>query len=135
MAELPLVFEISGNDITEYIEHKGIHFTRNDVDSPESGEMADGTIRRDRIIIRRSISVKIKDVPALTTSEIAFIQALIRPEYIQIKFTDPYTNTIMTRQFYSNNVPANAAFEENGVCYWTGFTFPIVETGVAGENS
>lgn len=124
-----LVFKIGGLDLLPYIAERGIRWKRNDVDSADAGEMLDGTLRRDRIIMRRTMEITIKNVPALTTPEISKIMKAIHLQWVTVEFNDPLEGKVLMRQFYSNNVPATASREIGGVLYWDGFTFPLIERG------
>lgn len=128
------VFKIDGRDMSRYIKTGGIQWKRNDVDSADAGEMSDGTLRRDRVIMRRTLEVTIKNAPMLTSAEISEVMKAIYPQWIEVEFNDPLEGKAITRTFYSNNVPATVAQEVGGVLYWKGFTFPLIEQGVAGEG-
>ena len=128
-----LVFKINNVDLIPYLKKRGIEWSRNDVDSESAGELQDGTVRRDRIIVRRKLIITTRN--PLTTSEISTIQQLIYPVFVSVEFLDPLTGSVLTRTFYSNNVACTAAYDHKGEAAWEGFSFPLVEKGVPGEGA
>ena len=100
--QIMLVFKINNVDFVPFIAENGIVWTRNDIDSAEAGQMLDGTVRRDRIIMRRRIEITIIN-KRLTNAQMATIQQAIYPQWVDVEFPDPLTGTNLTRKFYSNN--------------------------------
>lgn len=119
-----MTFKIGNVDITPYIANGGLQYTRNDLDGPNAGRALDGTMYRDRITMKDKWVVTCRP---LTSSELATVLSLIEPEYVSITVTNPKTNTLRTYQAYSNNVPAQFLMIKNGVEYWTGISFPLIE--------
>lgn len=119
-----MVFKINGTDITPYIANGGLQYTRNDLDGPNAGRALDGTMYRDRVATKDKWTVNCRP---LTAQETATLLTLIEPEYVNITVSNPKTNTTRTYQAYSNNVPAQFLMIKNGVEYWTGISFPLIE--------
>lgn len=125
-----MVFEIAdsnGNwvDITPYIAFNGLKWSRNDVEAANAGRMQNGDMQRDRVAIKYRWDVTCRPV---TAQEQATILTLILPEFVQLKYLDPTTNTIDIGTFYSNNIPSTFAISQsNGTEYWTGLAFPLVQ--------
>ena len=119
-----MVFKIDGTDITPYIANGGLQYTRNDLDGPNAGRALDGTMYRDRVTTKNKWAVNCRP---LTSQETATLLSLIEPEYVNLTVTNPKTNTTRTCQAYSNNVPAQFLMIKNGVEYWTGISFPLIE--------
>lgn len=119
-----MVFQINGTDITSYIALEGLKWKRQDIDGPNSGRAMDGTMYRDRVTTKFRFDVTCRP---LTASEAATVLSLIQPEYITVTFTDPLTNNTVTKQAYSNNVPAQYLMKIDGKEYWGGITFPVIE--------
>lgn len=119
-----MVFQINGTNIMPYIAQEGLTWQRQDLDGPNAGRAMDGTMYRDRVTTKFKFSVTCKP---LTAAELSTILTLVQPEYITVTYTDPLTNTVVTKQAYSNNIPAQYLMKIKGTEYWGGVTFPIVE--------
>jgi len=107
-----------------YISLGGIKWQRSDVDGPNTGRGLNGQLIRDRLGIKRRLDVTCKP---LTTSEASRILTAIEPEWVTVTFTDPMSGTTVTKTMYSNNIPASIAMIKDGVEYWNGITFPLIE--------
>lgn len=125
-----MVFQIKNSsnvwvDITPYIALGGLKWSRNDVEAANAGRMQDGTMQRDRVAIKYRWDVTCRP---LTATEQATILTLINPEYVEVQYTDPLTNTTTSGTYYSNNIPSTFAIHQsNGTEYWTGLAFPLVQ--------
>ena len=120
-----MVFTIGGVDITPYIAHGGIKWSRNDVDGANAGRMQNGEMQRDRIATKYRWDITCRP---LTAAEQATILQLIQPEYISVTYTDPLTNTTATGVYYSNNFPSTYLIQSpNGKEYWSGLAFPVIQ--------
>jgi len=126
-----MVFEILDEntnqyvDITPYIAHGGIKWSRNDVDGPNAGRMQNGEMQRDRISTKYRWDITCRP---LTAAEQSRLLQLIQPEYIWVNVLDPLTNYTKQSQCYSNNFPSTYLIRaEDGTEYWTGLAFPVIE--------
>lgn len=126
---------ISGFDFEPYLAEKGIVWKRNDVDSPDAGEMADGTMRRDRVIIRPTMEVTIAN-EKLHIGDILMNQIMlaIEPQWVNVQYFDPRLAAVVTRVFYSNNIGVTLWYVKNGVRRWIIDPFPLIAQGVAGDG-
>lgn len=116
---------INNIDITPYVAFGGLQYSRNDVDGPNAGRALDGTMYRDRVAIKDKWTVNCKP---LTASEAKIVLSAIQGEYFTCSITPhPQTGTTKTFQAYSNDVPAQYLMVKNGVEYWSGISFPIIE--------
>lgn len=112
-------------DITPYIAFGGLKWSRNDIDGASAGRMQTGEMKRDRIATKYRWDVTCRP---LTAAEQALILQLIQPEYIDVRHTDPMTNTITTGRYYSNNFPSTFCVRySNGTEYWNGLAFPVIQ--------
>ena len=121
-----MVFTVNGVDLAPYIAKEGFQWTRNDVDGPNAGRSLDNAYMiRDRVAVKRKLNVTCRP---LTTAEIKVVLNAILPEFVTVKYTDPMAGGTVTKQMYSNNVPASFLLaHRSGVDYWGGVTFPLVE--------
>lgn len=121
-----MVFEIDGVDVTPYIAFKGLKYTTSDLDSDEAGRTLDGNLRRSRV------ATKVRwDVPCrpLRTSELTTLMQLLRPEWVQLRASDPVFG-LRTGTFYSNNNSISMVItskESEDEELWEGLTFPLIE--------
>lgn len=125
-----MIFQIAdsgGNwvDITPYIAFGGLKWSRNDVDAANAGRNQLGDMLRDRVAIKHRWDVTCRP---LTAAEQAIVLKLIEPEYVNVRHTNPKTNTVTTAYYYSNNIPSTFAIRhKNGTEYWSGLAFPLVQ--------
>lgn len=113
-------------DITPYIAHGGVKWSRNDVDGPNAGRMQNGEMMRDYISTKYRWDITCRP---LTAVEQSIVLQLIQPPYIEVKYTDPLTNTVIQDvEYYSNNFPSTYLIaKSDGTEYWTGLAFPVIQ--------
>lgn len=124
---------INGFDFEPYIAKDGVKWKRNDVDSAEAGEMADGTMRRDRVIIRPTLEVTLTN-NGITDQIGHQILKAIEPQWVDVTYYDLRLGKEVTRKFYSNNVGVSLKSSINGVRRWSIDPFPLIAKGVAGDG-
>ena len=121
-----MVFEIDGTDITPFIHFEGLKYTTFDLDSEETTRTLDGNLRRSRI------ATKVRwDVPCkrLRTKEVEEILRLLKPEWVQLRASDPLFG-LRVGTFYSNNNSISMKITSKtseGDELWEGLTFPLIE--------
>lgn len=126
---------INGFNFEPYLAEGGITWKRNDVDSPESGELADGTMRRDRVIVRPTMEVMIANSKYFIDDELGHnMLKAIEPQWVDVTYYDLRLGKEVTRKFYSNNVGVTLLRVENGKRRWSIDPFPLVAKGVAGDG-
>lgn len=119
-----MIFKINGENILPFVDDEGFVWGRNDVDSSDAGRTMDGTMHRGRIAIKRRIDVTCRP---LSTEETRTLLNLIRPEYVEVEYTDPMDGVIYATM-YSNNVPATVmTIGDDGKPVWKGIKFPLIE--------
>ena len=126
---------INGFDFEPYLSEEGLTWKRNDVDSSEAGEMADGTMRRDRVIVRPTMQVTIANSKHFISDEIGHaILKAIEPQWVNVTYFDLRLGKGVTRKFYSNNVGVSLWTSIDGVRRWKVDPFPLIAKGVAGDG-
>lgn len=116
---------VNGTDLTPYIAFKGVKWTRNDVDSPDTGRTMDALMHRGRVASKIRLDISCKP---LTDSQASTVLNAIYPEYVTVQYTDPQAGGLVTRTMYSNNNPASYLLNREGEeDLWDGITFPLVE--------
>lgn len=117
--------KINGLDITDYIAFGGFKWTRNDVDSPDTGRMLDGVMERTRVATKVRIDITCRP---LLLSEASELLTAIMPVFVQAEYTDPQEGRVVTKTMYSNNNPASFCMKKpDGREFWSGIAFPLVE--------
>ena len=122
-------------DFEPFLEENGIRWKRNDVDSADAGEMADGTMRRDRAIFRPTATIHIANSKHRIGDSLGHqIMKAIEPEWVDVTYYDLRLGMVVTRKFYSNNVGHSLVYSKNGVRRWFIEPFPLIAQGVAGDR-
>lgn len=120
------IFEVDGTDITPYMNFDGLKYGVNDLDSEEAGRTLDGVMHRSRVATKIRWDVQVKK---LYTEELQTLFNLIRPEFVQLHYTDPCQGE-RTAMFYSNNYAAEVEAShmlDEGKILWSEFSFPLIE--------
>ena len=128
---------IDGTDITNMIAHKGVKWSRNDIDGPNAGRTITGMMVRDRVAtkIRLDITCRVMNEDELNT-----LLNLILPEFVNVTYEDPQDG-LVTRVMYANNNSAEFLLHKSHVIpdelwymepapdieYWHNISFPLVE--------
>lgn len=129
------VLIINGYDFTPLLSEDGLVYTRNDVDSPEAGELADGTMRRDRVIIRPTLEVTIANEKVFIRDDLAhLVMKALEPQYVKVTYFDIRLGREETRLFYTNGVKCTLMNNKKGVRRWSISPFTLVAEGVAGDG-
>ena len=128
---------IDGTDITNMIAHKGVKWSRNDIDGPNAGRTITGMMVRDRVAtkIRLDITCRVMNEDEQNT-----LLNLILPEFVNVTYEDPQDG-LVTRVMYANNNSAEFLLHKSYVIpdelwymeaapdieYWHNISFPLVE--------
>lgn len=119
-----MTLTIDGINFVPFIAYGGLKWSRQDIDSPDTGRDMEGVMHRGRVgtKIRLDITCRL-----LKASELSTVLNAIYPEYVTVTYDDPMLGTV-TKTMYSNNNPAVYQFHRtDGTEYWSGVTFPLIE--------
>lgn len=120
-----MTLEIDGVDVTPYIAYGGVKWQRTDVDGEGAGRYLDGTLERNRVAIKIRLDITCRPLKA---EEASTVLTVIMPEWVSVKYYDPQLGSVVTKTMYSNNNPASYLMKSrNGIEYWNGITFPLIE--------
>ena len=111
-------------DITPLIKYGGLTFSRNDVESPDSGRTLDGLMHRGRVAVKEKMEVQ--TIP-LNKTQIASLETLLYPETIEVRVNPyPQTNASKTMTMYTNNVKSTYIIKQasNEI---QSVSFPLIE--------
>lgn len=131
--------KIDGTDITNFIAHQGVKWSRNDVDGPNAGRSISGLMIRDRVATKIRLDITCRP---LKQDELSALLNLILPEFVSVTYDDPMYG-VVTKTMYANNNGAQFLIrkqprlselwrlchdtEPDPIEYWTNVTFPLVE--------
>lgn len=116
--------QTGGVDLTDYIAYGGIKWQRADVDGDDAGRTLDALMHRNRVDIKYRLDVTCRP---LKLSEASTVLAAIEPEFVDVVYDDPRVGGPVRKTVYSNNVPASFCMTKDGVDYWNGISFPLIE--------
>lgn len=117
------VFKVDGKDFTSFVLESGIGWSRNDLDSEKTTRTLDGVMRRSRIAIKRKLQVKCR---RMNTAEMIALNKALLPQFIKVTFLDPIEG-VVTKTFYGSTVEATTQITMNGITYWDGTSFSLIE--------
>lgn len=133
--------KIDGTDITDYIAHQGVKWSRNDIDGVNAGRTISGLMIRDRVATKIRLDITCRP---LKNDELRTLLNLLLPEFVTVTYDDPMYG-VVSKTMYANNNPATFLFKRIPqvpelwtLChdpeeapepfeYWTNVTFPLVE--------
>ena len=133
--------QINGTDITPYIAHQGVKWTRSDIDGPNAGRSMSGLMIRDRVATKIRLDITCRP---LKNDELRILLNLLLPEFVSVRYDDPMYG-LVTKTMYANNNPAQFLLKKQFrkpeswfIChpneeppemyeYWNSVTFPLVE--------
>ena len=119
-----MTLTIDNIDMVPYIAYGGLKWSRNDIDSPNTGRAMDGLMYRGRVATKIRLDITCR---LLKAEELSVVLNAILPEYVTVTYDDPMYGTV-TKTMYSNNNPAVYQLRKSdGREYWSGVTFPLIE--------
>ena len=122
---MDMTFFIDGLDMTPYVAYAGFQWSRNDIDGPDAGRDLSGRMRRNRVASKVRLDVTCRP---LQSNEAKLVLSAIKPEYVIVHYYDPEAGTVLEKTMYSNNNPASFQIRQpDGIVYWSGVTFPLIE--------
>lgn len=116
------VLIINGHDYSKYVERKGYSWTRNDLDSPNSGRVKNGTMRRTKVAEKRSLKYNLVNIPQ---SELAQLDDDIRANTYTMTYIDLHGKK--TGTFYSSSLTATMVQVNGEESIWEGASFTATE--------
>lgn len=120
-----MILEVNNINILPYVSYEdGIKWQRSDLEDPEAGRTLDGLMQRGRVASKIRLDVTCRP---LKSNEAQIVLNAIYPEYVTVHYLDPQFGEV-TKTMYSNNNPAtHMLLQDDGVEWWKGITFPLIE--------
>ena len=117
------VLVINGHDYSHLVKRRGVGWKRNDLDSEKTKRTKAGTMRRDRIATKRTVSYEI--MPVATQSELAQLDDDLSAETFSARYMD--LHGIQTRKFYCSGFSATLDEVDGEESHWSGGAFNMIE--------
>lgn len=130
------VLIINGFDFEPYLAMNGVKYTRNDVDSDAAGEVANGTFRRDRVIIRPTLDITLKDID-VNDESLHLIMKALDPQWLTVQYHDarrPPGKQYEIAEFYTNNITWTLRTNLKGERRYRIAPFALVAKGIEGDG-
>lgn len=117
------VLFINGHDYSHLVKRKGVGWKRNDLDSEKTKRTKAGTLRRDKITTKRTLSYEI--INTAKQSEIAQLDKDLSEETFTARYLD--LHGIQTRKFYCSSFSATLDEVDGDESRWSGGSFNMIE--------
>ena len=117
------VLVINGHDYSHLVKRRGVGWKRNDLDSEQTKRTKAGTMRRDKITTKRTVSYEI--MPTATQSDLAQLDDDLSKETFSARYLD--LHGIQTRTFYCSSFSATLDEVDGEESQWSGGAFNIIE--------
>lgn len=116
------VLVINGHDYSQYIEMKGVGWSRNDLHSEKTGRTKDGRARLDKITTKRKLSYTMIN---MSRAELAQLDDDLSETTFSATYLDLHGT--QTREFYCSSFSAtnDTVYDEDG--QWSGAAFNMIE--------
>ena len=99
-----------------------------DISAPDAGRTLDGIMHKERLAVggqKRKMKLDWNLVKYGTES--SAILSTFTPEYLQIKYPDPQSGAVVTKNFYTGDKEMNLITWLDGKQYYTNLSFSIIE--------
>lgn len=120
---MSVVFKIGDTDFTAFILQGKLNWEKNDIDSSKSARTLDGTMNRNRVAVKRKLSLTCK---RLTTEQLRSLSNALSPVFVPVTYLDPEQGVI-TKTFYSSQLKSATWATVGGKTYWDNSQFELVE--------
>lgn len=116
------VLIINGHDWTSIIQAKGYGWSRNDLDSADTGRPKNGLMRREKVGTKRKLSYKTMPAPR---EKLAQLDDDLSQTFFSATYLD--LHGIMTKTFYCTAFETSVDEVGDGYENWMSASFNIVE--------
>lgn len=110
-----MVFEVGGFNLLPYLTEDGFEVTREDGDGPNAGRSQDYTLWRDRRATKYAVDAKLKELDTETAN---LILPKLLPEFVTVRYTNPWLGGTVTQTMYSANNKAKVRASYDDVEIW-----------------
>lgn len=117
------VLVINGHDYSRLVKRRGVGWKRNDLDSEQTKRTKAGTMRRDKITTKRTVSFEI--LPTATKRELAQLDRDLSEQTFSARYLD--LHGVQTRTFYCSSFSATLDEVQGEESRWSGGAFNMIE--------
>ena len=118
-----MILKINGRDIARLPREFSVDIMDLD-DGETTARTADGTLHRDRIAVKRKITMKWSGLDWQTLSDIL---ESVSGVFFDVTYPDPMTGQYETKTFYVGDRTSPVAISRNGQIIWEGLTMNFIE--------
>lgn len=124
MSENPVaIFKVDGVDFTDCVAVGKLGWAKNDIDSDQSGRSTDTLMHRAVKGRKRTLKISCVRMPYDRAHELA---VALDKTYVDITFLDLILG-VCTKTFYGTSIDSSIYATINGVTYYDGTKFDLVE--------
>lgn len=116
------VLVINGHDYSQYVERKGLGWSRNDLDSDKTTRTKDGRMRRDKITTKRKLSFTVFH---MTQEQLAQLDDDLSGDTFTAKYLD--LHGVQEREFYCSSFSTNLDVVHGETGVWSDAAFSMIE--------
>lgn len=116
------VLIINGNDYSQYVERKGLSWSRNDLDSENTTRLKSGKMRREKITTKRKLGYTMF---RMTRELLAQLDEDLNEETVEVTYADLHGT--QTREFYCSSFSCSLAEVQDGEQVWEEAAFNLIE--------
>lgn len=117
-----MILEFDNRNVLPFVSKFGVK--RNDLDGPNTGRTMDGTMYRDRVASKDTIEIECIDLHTIQARDIL---TMIKPDFIQVRYTSPEVGERVA-WFYCSNVSIGLGYvDDYGYEMWSGISFTLIE--------
>lgn len=114
---------ITINGVSVMPKAEGLKITAEKVWSENTGRTADGTMVGDIIAIKPKLEI---ELPPMSRSEVASLDAAISSAFFSVTYSDPRTNSRVTGTFYANSPSYPVYSYVNGLPTYVGVKVNLI---------
>lgn len=116
------VLVINGHDYSQYIERKGVNWSRNDLDSEKTKRVKSGNLRRYKIGTKRKLSYTLFH---MTQAQLAQLDDDLSADTFTARYLD--LHGVQEREFYCSGFSAELDLLCKDGGLWSGASFSMIE--------
>lgn len=120
-----MTFRINGVSFADCVARGGMKAERFDVSTQDTGRDTQ-TATYEKTVIAKKVKLTVTCRPLTAQRAAQLFDALAAP-FMQVTFSSPFAGGEVTMTMYTDDHQASFLMERNGVPYWEGVEFPLIE--------
>lgn len=116
------VLKINNHDYSQYVQRKGLDWSRNDLDSDKTGRTMDGIMHRAKVAVKRTCAYKLMELPRA-------VLAQLDDDLSATTFSATYLDLhgVQTKTFYCSSFKASCEQVDGDDSVWDDAAFTMIE--------